>query len=133
MIIGIGTHSGGDDQAGLLVSGRLRELSVEAIDYSGELLGLMDLWEGADRVILVDAMRSGEAPGSVRRLDWGAAPFAGQELPISTHGLGPFAILSLAAELGRYLLATNDPRITDGDEFDRYPYYGSKDLTRWLE
>jgi hydrogenase maturation protease len=101
MIIGIGTHTGGDDQAGLLVAHRLRELSVEAVDYSGELLRLIDLWEGADKVILVDAMRSGGPPGTIRVIEWPGVPFAGDQLPVSTHGLGLFEVLSLAAELER--------------------------------
>jgi hydrogenase maturation protease len=101
MIIGIGTETGGDDAAGLAVARRLREWGVEALDYSGEVLGLMDLWEGAASVILVDAMRSGKPPGAIVVLDAGHAPLAGEEFPISTHGLGLFETLALAAELDR--------------------------------
>jgi len=101
MIIGIGTDTGGDDAAGLLVARRLRALGLEALDYSGEVLGLLDRWEGAGEVILIDAMRSGRPAGSIAVLDARAAPWAGEELHVSTHGLGLFEALSLAAQLDR--------------------------------
>lgn len=101
MIIGIGTHTGGDDAAGLAVARRLRERGIPALDYSGEVLGLIDLWEGAQSVILIDAMRSGRPAGSVCVFDARQAPLAGEEFPISTHGLGLAATLALAEQLGR--------------------------------
>ena len=101
MIIGIGTEISGDDAAGLLAARRLRELGIEALDYSGEVLGLLDLWEGASSVILIDAMRSGRPPGSVVVLDARDAPWTGEQLSISTHGLGLFEAFSLAELLGR--------------------------------
>jgi len=101
VIIGIGTDTGGDDAAGLLVAQRLRALGIEALDYSGEVLGLLDRWEGARSVILIDAMRSGRAVGSVAVLDAREAPWAGEELHVSTHGLGLFEALSLAERLDR--------------------------------
>ncbi len=101
MIIGLGTETRGDDAAGLLVARRLQELGVAALEYSGELLGLMDLWEGAERVILIDALRSGRPPGTIMVLDARQAPFTGDAMPISTHGLGLYETLSLAEELGR--------------------------------
>jgi len=101
MIIGLGTDTGGDDAAGLLVARRLRELGVEAQDYSGEVLGLLDLWEGADSVILIDAMRSGRPAGTVCVFDPRQAPFGSEAFPVSTHGLGLFDALALAEELGR--------------------------------
>ena len=101
LIIGIGTDTGGDDAAGLLVARRLRELGVEALDYSGEVLGLIDLWEGARSVILIDAMRSGRAPGAIAVLDAREAPLGREDFAVSTHGLGLVDALALAAELGR--------------------------------
>ena len=101
VIIGIGTDTGGDDAAGLLAARRLRELGIQALDYSGEVLGLLDLWEGASSVILIDAMRSGRPAGLIVTLDAQGAPLAGEEFPISTHGLGLFETLALAELLGR--------------------------------
>ena len=101
MIIGIGTDTGGDDAAGLLAARRLRELGVEALDYSGEVLGLIELWEGARSVILIDAMRSGRPPGAIAVLDARQAPLAREDFAVSTHGLGLAEAIALAAALGR--------------------------------
>jgi hydrogenase maturation protease len=101
VIIGLGTDTGGDDAVGLLVARRLRELGLEVLDYSGEVLGLLDLWEGAESVCLVDAMCSGRPVGFVCVFDAREAPFVSGEFPLSTHGLGLFEALGLAEQLGR--------------------------------
>jgi hydrogenase maturation protease len=101
VIIGIGTDTGGDDAAGLLVARHLRALGIEALDYSGEVLGLLDRWEGANSVILIDAMRSGRPVGSLVVLDARQAPWAGEQLHVSTHGLGLVEALALAKLVDR--------------------------------
>lgn len=101
LIIGLGTDTGGDDAAGLLVARRLRELGVEALDYSGEVLGLLELWEGATSVILIDAMRSGRPAGAITVLEARQAPPAAGQFQLSTHGLGLAEALALADQLGR--------------------------------
>ena len=61
-IIGCGKLNRGDDAAGLLVSRRLRELGVNALDQTGEGLQLMESWRGRDAVIVVDAVVTGAPP-----------------------------------------------------------------------
>jgi len=65
------------------------------------VLGLLDLWEDADSVILIDAMRSGRPVGTVCVFDPREAPIGSEAFPVSTHGLGLFEALALAGELGR--------------------------------
>jgi hydrogenase maturation protease len=98
-IIGCGNPERGDDAAGLLVARRLRELGIEAREHSGEALGLLEAWEGADRVILVDAVYSGSVAGAVSVWEGGSAPVAGEPFRCSTHGLG----IAEAIALGRVL------------------------------
>jgi hydrogenase maturation protease len=59
---------------------------------------LLDALDGADAAVLVDAARTGGAPGAIRRL----APedLARQRSP-SSHGLGVAQALALATALGR--------------------------------
>ena len=67
--------------------------------HEGEPIDLLDRWEGAGEVIVVDAARSGAAPGTVHRLDGLAEPVAhGQG---STHAFGLAETLALARALGR--------------------------------
>ena len=102
VVIGIGNPDRRDDGAGLEVARRLRATlpdSVRVLDESGEATALMAAWEGADRVVIVDAMASGAEPGLIQRFDVRAGPLPTRVLRCSTHGLG----LPEAIELGRRL------------------------------
>ncbi len=75
-VIGIGQSLRGDDAAGLATVRRWQEnnpqtanrqnVRVELSELPG--LGLLDLLEGAQAAILVDAVRSGATPGTIHRL-----------------------------------------------------------------
>jgi hydrogenase maturation protease len=60
---------------------------------------LMDVWRGADALILIDAVTSGAAPGTVFRLDVSSSPLNRDLFKSSTHALG----LADAVELSRTL------------------------------
>jgi len=118
VVIGVGNALRQDDGAGLEVARRLRgradaaetgvgaalampaELAV--LEYEGEPLGLLELWEGARGAVLVDAIRSGAAPGTIHRVDASRepipAPLRGSS---STHAVGVGDAIELARALGR--------------------------------
>jgi hydrogenase maturation protease len=103
LIIGIGNDFRGDDGVGIVIAARLKErnmLGYEIIEYSGEGMGLVSLWKGADRVIVIDAVFSGAEPGKIYRFEIGedVVPsnlFTGY----STHAIG----LAEAIELSKPL------------------------------
>ncbi|HEV2690218.1 MAG TPA: hydrogenase maturation protease, partial [Bryobacteraceae bacterium] len=101
LIIGCGNPDRGDDGAGFLVAGRLRELGFPAVQHTGDGLALLDVWHGADDVILVDAMVSGADPGSVWVWDAETAPPGSKCYRGSTHVFGPGEAVELARVLGR--------------------------------
>jgi hydrogenase maturation protease len=77
VIIGVGNEYRGDDGAGIAVARRLRVLfstGVTVLEESGEGAALIEAWQGATWVILVDAVRSGSPPGTIHRLDARVAP-----------------------------------------------------------
>jgi len=102
-IFGIGSPSG-DDQAGWLVvdalleTGILRDsgIVIEKLDRPGA--SLISRMEGAERIVVVDAMQSGGMPGGIRHFDRNDVSDYGQGL--SSHGFGVLAALTLARELG---------------------------------
>ena len=104
LVIGVGNRLRGDDGASWGVLRRLRERGMQiGIDVSEQLCepnDLLEAWQDRDAVVLVDTMRSGEPPGTIRRFD-----VSGEPLParlrgsVSTHGFG----LHQAIELGRAL------------------------------
>ncbi|MEE4379723.1 MAG: hydrogenase maturation protease [Candidatus Competibacteraceae bacterium] len=104
LIIGVGNALRGDDGCGPVViqrlTGRIPE-TVTLLEHGGDGISLLQAWEGADWVILVDAAYSGATPGTIYRFD-----VAETELPrgffhASTHELGVAEAVELARSLGR--------------------------------
>jgi hydrogenase maturation protease len=100
-LIGVGNAWRGDDAAGLMVARRLRQENLPVVKISespGTGSALSDAWQDAARVIVVDAIVSGAAPGTIYRFDARdpAATFPVSWSP-SSHGWG----LSEALALGK--------------------------------
>ena len=98
-IIGLGNGMRGDDAVGLLAARRIRQEvgdRVEVIEAEMAGVDILDLMEGARMVILIDAARSGQAPGTVHRLDASAGPIGGQMFPRSSHAIGVSEAIELA-------------------------------------
>lgn len=93
----------GDDAVGLRAAPLLeRELDraqavVSCHDRPG--VRLLEAMEGAEKLVLVDGVRSGAAVGSLRRIE-GDAIFAQLARHTSTHGFGLADALALAMRLG---------------------------------
>jgi hydrogenase maturation protease len=103
-VIGVGNPWRGDDAAGLAVARLLRGTvspEVDVLEREGEPTGLVDAWEGADAVWLVDAVVSGATPGTVHRLDASAQALPAELASASTHHLGIAEAVELARALGR--------------------------------
>ena len=94
-LIGVGNALRGDDAAGLLVARRLG-----GITHEGEGTALLDLWDGCDAVVLVDTMRSGAPPGTIRRFDTTTEPLPAESRFASTHAIGVAEAIELARILG---------------------------------
>ena len=99
MVIGVGNPTRGDDGAGLEVARRV--VSVEAHQALQGSYELMDVWEGADEVIVVDAARSGAPPGTVHRFDAHDERLPSGLLATSTHSVGVVETIEMARLLGR--------------------------------
>lgn len=120
VVIGVGNRDRGDDAAGPEVARRLSAIGlagVEIIELSGEATALLARLEGAGAAILIDACRSGAAPGAAHRFDVAEAPLPSGAFGLSSHGFG----LSEAIELAR-TLGTLPPRCIvyaiEGERFD---------------
>lgn len=100
LVIGIGNLDRGDDAAGIVAARLVRELAgrgCRVVECTGSITALLDLWAGAERVVVIDAML-GDHPGRWHRLDASAAEtLAG---PASSHGFGVGEVIGLARALG---------------------------------
>lgn len=102
-IIGLGNPLRGDDAVGLLVARRLQQKighCAEVIEAEMIGVGLMELMKGARVVILIDAARSGLAPGTIHRRDASAGPIGGRIFSCSSHVIGISDALELARAVG---------------------------------
>lgn len=101
LVLGLGNDILGDDAVGLLAARRLRALlpeSVEVVESPGAGLDLLDLLEGYDRALLLDAIMTGtHPPGTI--LEFSAADFKKNDTP-SPHYAGLPTVMQLADSLG---------------------------------
>lgn len=98
VVIGLGNPLMGDDGVGLAALAALRDEGpapgVELVDGGTWGMNLLPIIEGARRVILLDAIRTGAEPGSVIELDREALP-RGFAHKLSPHQIDLREILAL--------------------------------------
>jgi hydrogenase maturation protease len=114
-IIGCGNLQRMDDGAGVLVAQRLRELGILAEVQSGGAFELLAGWDDNERLILIDAVRTGAPAGTIHVWE-GSPPQLPHATHFSSHGFG----LAEAFRLGQILNCLPE-RITvfgiEGDQF----------------
>ena len=104
VLVGAGNRSRGDDGAGPAVAERVaakRIPGLRIVQAGDDAVALLDVWDGADELFVVDACRCGAEPGVVHRLDAAAAALASPSLRPSSHGLGVVEALQLARRVDR--------------------------------
>jgi hydrogenase maturation protease len=101
LILGCGNPNRSDDAAGVLVVRRLQELGIGAREFTGDPLALIEAWNGAREVILIDTVVSGAAPGTVTVWDAAKAPLPPGRFCCSTHAFGVAEAVEIARALGR--------------------------------
>lgn len=104
VVIGIGNALRGDDAAGAAVAARLRGRvppEVRVVACSAEPSRLMELWQDAERVVLIDAVASGDPPGTLHRFDAAEAAVPARPFRSSTHAIGIAETIELARALGK--------------------------------
>ncbi len=102
-IIGLGNELRGDDAVGLLAARRLEQAvgnRVQVIEAEMVGVDLIELMKDAQIVILIDAARSGQASGTIHRLDASDEPISKQIFPCSSHAIGISDALELARAVG---------------------------------
>ena len=102
VVIGIGNAYRRDDGVGLVVVESVRDRvdeGVEVLTYEQEPSRLIEAWEGAGAVIVVDAA-SGPEPGTVRRFDAVEQPIPAGVFRSSTHAFGVGDAIEISRTLG---------------------------------
>jgi hydrogenase maturation protease len=103
LVIGAGNTCRQDDAAGIEAAARVKEKSngsFTMIEQSGEATALMEAWRGFDRVIIIDAVRSGAKPGTIHRWNAGSESIPRNYFHNSTHTFGVVEAIEMARALG---------------------------------
>jgi hydrogenase maturation protease len=102
LVIGVGNEDRGDDTIGLLVARRLRNLlppSVTIVEFAGDGAALIELWKGMQIVIVIDAARDQDSPGTMHCFDAKHAALPVDPFRSSTHAFGLAEGIELARQL----------------------------------
>jgi hydrogenase maturation protease len=104
LVIGIGNLDRGDDAVGVAVARRIREAvsrrDVTVAELIGDQLALLDAWDGAIDVYVIDAVCSGGVPGTVYSFD-ARQPLDARFRHRGTHTFSLADVIELARALGR--------------------------------
>jgi len=107
----------GDDAAGPIVldrlAGRLPD-TVALVESVGDATHLLETWRDTDLAIVVDAVVSGDVPGTIYRID-GIQGFPAAWRSASTHLVG----LAEAIDLGGAVGVLPNEMVVYGIEIDR--------------
>lgn len=104
LVIGVGNSFRGDDGVGPAVIALLRAEELpraRLLECDGDCSSLLDAWEGAAAVVLIDAVSSGAPPGTIYRFDALAQALPPGVSFQSTHAFGVAEALALGRALGQ--------------------------------
>ncbi len=105
LVVGVGNLDRGDDGIGPAVVEAVRAdprlADVETMVAGGDLSDLVVTWCPGDDVVVVDAMASGRAPGTIVLFDALRHHLPVGYRPLSSHGFGLADTIELARRLDR--------------------------------
>lgn len=99
IVVGVGNRFRSDDGLGPECATRLAGIlaaSTTVVEQGGDAAQLLETLQGADDVILIDAVQSGAAPGTIFRLDPRGQPLPREIFAASTHAFGVPEAIELA-------------------------------------
>jgi hydrogenase maturation protease len=102
LVIGVGNRYRQDDGAGIAVVRKLNELAICGLatrEESGEGASLIETWGSASHVVIVDAVSSGSAPGTIHRLDALRQSIPADFFHYSSHSFGVAEAIEVARAL----------------------------------
>ena len=104
VVLGVGNLLLSDEGVGVHVANRLMAMElppgVRVVEGGTDGFKLMNVVVGADRLIVVDAVKGGAPPGSIYRFDINDAPSTPAELKTSVHQIGILEVIHLSELVG---------------------------------
>lgn len=102
-LVGVGNEYRGDDAAGLIVAREIRRRDIPGLEVweAGGGTEITEQIDGAEAVIIVDAVVSGAEAGTLVRFDAAAGRLPGFFVNCSTHAISVADGVELARVLGK--------------------------------
>lgn len=104
VVLGVGNLLLSDEGVGVHVVNTLMDMAlppeVEVIDGAVSGLGLMNVVMGADRLIVIDAVKGGGPPGSIYRFGAEELTTYPQAHKMSVHEIGVLEVIRLSGLIG---------------------------------
>ncbi len=99
VVIGLGRRERRDDGIGFMLVEKLRRLcpGIEVYTVGDDLTEIIELVKDADHVIIIDASRRGERPGTISKY---SSKDLVEDAALSSHGLSLRDVLGMADALG---------------------------------
>ncbi|MBW2171648.1 MAG: HyaD/HybD family hydrogenase maturation endopeptidase [Deltaproteobacteria bacterium] len=105
VVLGVGNVLLSDEGVGVHVAKKLLEMElppgVQVVEGGTDGFRLMNVVTEADRLIIVDAVKGGEAPGSIYRFDIKDAPTYPDAYKTSVHQIGILEVVHLSELVGK--------------------------------
>jgi hydrogenase maturation protease len=105
VVLGVGNVLLSDEGVGVHAARKLMEMKlppgVHVVEGGTDGFRLIDVVAGADRLIVIDAVKRGEAPGSIYRFDIKDAPTYPDGYKTSVHQIGILEVVHLSELVGK--------------------------------
>ena len=105
VILGVGNLLLSDEGVGVHVANKFEEVDlpagVEVIEGGTDGFRLINVITGADRLVVVDAVKGGGPPGSIYKFDIEDAPTFPDEYKTSVHQIGILEVIHLSGLVGQ--------------------------------
>ncbi|MBW1744424.1 MAG: HyaD/HybD family hydrogenase maturation endopeptidase [Deltaproteobacteria bacterium] len=105
IVLGVGNLLLSDEGVGVHVAKKLMEMKlppgVQVVEGGTDGFRLMNVVTEADRLIIVDAVKGGEVPGSIYRFDIKDAPTYPDVYKTSVHQIGILEVVHLSELVGK--------------------------------
>lgn len=88
LLIGVGNEFRSDDSAGIIAARKLKELlngDIDIFESDGDGAKLMNMWNGHNNVILIDAVSFGTSPGTIHVINAKEKEFPKETVIHSSH------------------------------------------------
>lgn len=104
-ILGVGNELLSDEGVGVHVARRLMEVElpshIEVIEGGTDGFGLINIITDTDRLIVVDSVKGGNAPGTLYRFDIDDVPSAPGMFKTSVHQISILEVIDLSSLVGK--------------------------------